>query len=144
MTGPYSRRCTTCGNDTYASEELPGLPIPLARRFKNYVLGSPLPSREPPRSLRLCIASDNRSDTHRRWFRCLTCDARYISEFYEEVSVSHDRDGDIRDIGYCCDVAEYERSVALARLCPRPDDDACTCPGHATSLVTKGIAWRIS
>ncbi len=137
MTGPYSRRCTTCGNDAYASEELPGVPIPLALRFKNYVLGSPLPSHEPPRSLGLCIASG-------RWFRCLTCNARYISELYEEVSVSYDRDGDIRDIGYCCDVAEYERSVALARLCPRPDDCACTCPAHTTSPVTTGIAWRIS
>ena len=145
MNDRYSRRCTTCGHDdTYATEEIPGPAIPLAQRFRSFALGSPLPSHEPPRSLTLAIASDNRSDTSRRWFRCLTCDARYVSELTEEVSVSYDKDGDVRDTGYRCDAAEYERSVALARRCPRPDDPACTCPAHTTSPVTTGVAWRIS
>ena len=97
-----------------------------------------------PSALRLSIEAEPRFDVHRRWFRCLTCGARYISELREDVSVSHDRDGDIVDTGYRCDPAEYDRSLALALACPSPGDPACTCPAHTTQIATIEMAWRVS
>ncbi len=139
----WARRCTKCGNDNHHREALPPVEIPLAKRFECFVHGVRLPRHAPAESVNLCIDSDSRSDTYRRWFRCLTCDARYISEMQQDVNVG-EIEGGIRDHGYLVEVAEYDRSLALARSCPRPGDAACTCPAHTTRPVTVQSAWYVT
>ena len=139
------RPCATCGQESYESGlALRGRHITLEERFRGYVYGSPLPPGDPPPDpLTLCIESEPLFDRYRRWFRCRVCDARYISEKREDVNVRFDYDS-ICDRGYACDPAEWERTLALAQRCPRPDDARCTCEAHTTTPALGREAWYVT
>lgn len=139
MSAKYPRPCATCGVEDYVVERALEPSVPWKTRLWNLWFGVRAATADP---LLLCIDSDPRSDTHRRWWRCAKCGARYVTEVREEVNVG-DLEGDTSDTGYLCERVEWERSLALARRCPRPNDAKCACPAHAAGPAILKVAWRV-
>ena len=54
----------------------------------------------------LCTDRDNTSDSYLLWLRCPACDARYICDIVEYVSVYWDQD-DVSNSGRVCEAAEW-------------------------------------
>ena len=90
----------------------------------------------------LCTDRDNTSDSHLSWLRCPACDARYICDVVEYVSVYRDQD-DVMSSGRVCEAAEWDRTLALAKRCPTPDDAKCQCAAHAARPACGEQAWYV-
>src|SRR2546430_557389 len=88
----------------------------------------------------ICTDSDPMSDSYMLWSRCTDCDARYIIDIKEEVNFAPD-DGHIINRGSSCDPAEWDRTLMIARRCPRPDDYRCKCAAHTDRPTTIEAAW---
>ena len=88
----------------------------------------------------LCTDASPRSDDDVRWKRCVPCGARYIVDVTQYVNIGFDGDHSTNS-GHLCEPAEWDRTLALARRCPRPNDAKCTCPAHKTRPVIGESAW---
>jgi hypothetical protein len=88
----------------------------------------------------LCTASSATSDDYVRWLRCVPCGARYLADVNKEVNVQFD-DDHLTNSAHCCEQAEWDRTLALAKACRRPDDARCTCAGHTTRPPLGASAW---
>ena len=88
----------------------------------------------------LCTASDPRYDDYYKWVSCDECHAGYIADVREEVNVIPDSDR-VTNRGFCCDAAEWRRTLALAKRCPKPGDARCTCVAHKVHPTLGASAW---
>jgi DNA-directed RNA polymerase subunit RPC12/RpoP len=88
----------------------------------------------------LCTGSTPSDDDYVRWIRCAGCDARYIGDVRKEVNVNWD-DDHITNSAHACEPAEWDRTLALAKRCRRPQDAKCTCAAHTTRPVIGESAW---